>query len=193
VGDAGRDSDVAVWLAETTGQDARDVSDDLRLGEQRRAFVLNELVESGYEGELLVSLALRLTGLDEPTVRARVEARERVLRWVGDEAPARDARLAWNEVAFRRRNEERVRIAADEEAPEVIEVVCECSDRACTRTLTLPFAEYEWLRQDPARFVVLPGHEAPAIEDAVERHHGYAIVEKHAETRRQVEGADPRV
>ena len=38
-------------------------------------------------------------------------------------------------------------------------------------------AEYEWLRQNPRRFVVLPGHEAPAVEQVVEHFDGYVIVE----------------
>ncbi len=60
------------------------------------------------------------------------------------------------------------------------------------KALTIEAAEYEWLRQNPLRFAVLPGHEAPAVEDVVERHSGYLIVEKHLETHSQVEAADPR-
>jgi len=53
--------------------------------------------------------------------------------------------------------------------------------------LTIPRSEYEWLRQNPWRFLVLPGHEAPAVENVVERYDGYVIVEKHVETHDQVE------
>ena len=58
--------------------------------------------------------------------------------------------------------------------------------------LTIAGAEYEWLRQNPRRFAVLPGHEAPSVEDVVERHERFVIVEPHPETRGDAEAADPR-
>ncbi len=60
------------------------------------------------------------------------------------------------------------------------------------QVLTIEVAEYEWLRQNPRRFAVSPGHEAPAVEDVVERHDRFLIAEKHAATHHQVEAADPR-
>jgi hypothetical protein len=111
---------------------------------------------------------------------------------VAPEPRARDTRLAENEVRFRQRNEEIAQLARRQAPPLELTVVCECSDSDCTRTLTMPYAEYEWLRQDPVRFVVLPGHEAPAVEDAIERHDAYVIVAKHAESRELVAAADPR-
>ena len=108
------------------------------------------------------------------------------------DVPPRDTRLAQNEISFRDANEVTAHAAGSVSPPDRIELVCECSDRACTRVLTMPFAEYEWLRQNPWRFVVLPGHEAPAVESVAEVHDGYAIVEKHSETHLQVESADPR-
>ena len=53
-------------------------------------------------------------------------------------------------------------------------------------------AAYEQLRQSPIRFAVAPGHERPEIEDVVERHDAYYVVEKHPETRDMTIAADPR-
>jgi hypothetical protein len=187
-----RARDVTAWLAEATGDDAGHVAAELELGERRRAFVYNELTEAGFTGRLLVDFMMRLTGLDERQARALIVARELEAGPDRIEVPQRDARLAQNEIVFRQLNEQIAHSGPHEPAPEWIDLVCECSDRGCTKRLTMPFAEYEWLRQNPWRFVVLPGHEAPAIENVVELHKPYAIVEKHGETHQQVEAADPR-
>lgn len=182
------DEDVAGWLASALGDTRGHVLAELELGERRRAFVLSELADAGYEGLELVALLMRLTGIDMDAARALAERSK-------PETPrprARDAALAENEVRFRRHNEEIADLARRTEPPRTITLVCECSDSSCSRALTMPYAEYEWLRQDPVRFVVLPGHEAPAIEDAIERHSGYVIVAKHAESRPLVAAADPR-
>ena len=118
---------------------------------------------------------MRLTGLDDPQARALIAARDRLVP-----APAarpRDERLTANERLFRHANEEANRQALQRDVPTELAVVCECTDRDCRQTLTIPTAEYEWLRQNPRRFLVLPGHEAPAVEQVVERFDGYLIVE----------------
>jgi hypothetical protein len=186
------DDDVAVWLARATGSDPVRIAEELALGEQRRAFVLAELTEAGYSGEELVSLLMRLTGLDEREAQALRRSSENRPAVPADETSQRDARLARNEILFRQHNEQFAQVGPDEDAPGVIELVCECSDSSCAKWLSMPFAEYEWLRQNPLRFAVLPGHEAPAVEDVVERHDAYSIVEKHAETHQLVEASDPR-
>jgi len=181
---------VTLWLAAATGGDPAAVAAELELGERRRAFVFSELSEAGYTGAALLDYLMRLTGIDERQARALIAEHERQsARFAGD-VPQRDTRLAQNEITFREANEAVAHSAPT--MPAQIELVCECSDRDCRRGLTMPYAEYEWLRQNPWRFVVLPGHEAPAVESVVERYDGYAIVEKHAETRLQVESADPR-
>ena len=52
---------------------------------------------------------------------------------------------------------------------------CECSDEACRAALWLPLGLYETVRQDPSRFVVLPGHDAPP-DEIVGEGDGYALV-----------------
>src|SRR5258707_11020303 len=101
---------------------------------------------------------MRLTGIDEREARARINQRERQSAELAVDAPKRDASLARNEIAFREVNERHAHAGQSMPPPDQIELVCECSDRDCTRLLTMPFAEYEWLRQNPWRFVVLPGH-----------------------------------
>ena len=70
--------------------------------------------------------------------------------------------------------------------------ICECANDDCLAPIKLTLQEYEQLRQNPRCFAVLPGHEIPDIEEVVERHERYLVVEKHVETHDQVESADPR-
>jgi hypothetical protein len=183
-------SDHDEWLAEAIGATPEAVAAATELGDRRRAFVAEELLEAGIRGTLLLEFVMRLTGTDEAGAAALVDAR--IHAHASDEhkePPPRDRRLAQNEILFRLVNEQLARRAPTEPIPEEIDLVCECSDRACSRRLTMRFGEYEWLRQNPWRFVVLPGHEAPAIEDVVERYPGHVIVEKHDETHHLVEEA----
>jgi hypothetical protein len=184
------DEDVAVWLAAATGMDPDEVAADLELSRWRRDFVVHELVDAGYDREQAVDLIVRLTGTAEQEARALVDA-ELARVAAAAETPIRDARLAENEIRFRGLNEVTAHLLP-RDADAEIELVCECSDSTCSRLLTMPRSEYDWLRQDPLRFVLLPGHDAPAIENVVERHETYEIVEKHAATHHQVAAADPR-
>ena len=184
--------DVIVWLAGATGDDSGQVAAELELGDRRREFVVDELLDAGYTGVPLLDYVVRLTGLDVREARTLVEERERLAAHAPGDVSSRDTRLAANEISFREANEQRAQSHDHLVSRERVELVCECSDRSCTRTLAMPFAEYEWLRQNPWRFVVLPGHEAPAVEDVAELSDGYVIVEKHPESRPLVEAADPR-
>jgi hypothetical protein len=57
------------------------------------------------------------------------------------------------------------------------EFLCECSRAACTETISLTVEEYEAVRSSPTMFVVLPGHETPAVEEALLINGRYALVE----------------
>jgi hypothetical protein len=187
------DQTIARWLAVHTDADVIQVETELAEGELRREFVVDELIAAGYEGSELLDLAARLTGLTTGGAKALIVARRDVAAAAEDStASRRDTSLAENEILFRDVNE---RLAAEEQVTspvELLELVCECTDRACLKVFTMPLAEYDWLRQDPHRFVVLPGHEAPAVEDVVERHAGFVVVEKHVEAHGLVEASDPR-
>lgn len=190
------DQGLAEWLAARTHTDPEQIEAELQLGERRRAMVVDELVAAGLTGAELIEQVMGLTGLDAAGARALVAARSGAdpLGSGQTTVSKRDERLAQNEVMFRRVNERIVsdlRARRDGTSPE-LEIVCECSDRDCLRVLRIEVAEYEWLRLHPRRFAVLPGHEAPAVEDVVERHDRFVVVEKHAETHGQVDAADPR-
>jgi hypothetical protein len=106
----------------------------------------------------------------------------------------RAARLATNESRFREINE---RVERDLEPlvdtqDELLPFVCECGRRGCADTIGLCVAEYESVRGDPTRFVVVPGHEIEDVEDVVERTDRYVVVRKHPDTWAIVERSDPR-
>jgi hypothetical protein len=169
--------DPASWLAAATDGDATEVAAELDVGERRRTFVVDELLDAGYTGGELLELVVRLTGLDDLQARALMTARERLVESASPPPRPRDQRLTENEQLFRHVNEEAVRESLQGPVPPELQLVCECTDRDCRHTLTMATAEYEWVRQNPRRFVVLPGHEAPAVEQVVERFDGYVIVE----------------
>jgi hypothetical protein len=56
--------------------------------------------------------------------------------------------------------------------------VCECGHLGCTETVELAISEYEEVRTGFERFLIVPGHELPGIEDVVERHGSYLVVAK---------------
>ncbi|MGZ6582241.1 MAG: hypothetical protein ACXVFE_14855 [Gaiellaceae bacterium] len=56
------------------------------------------------------------------------------------------------------------------------DVVCECRNLDCTELMKLGASDYEAARAHPAHFIVLPGHDQPAVERVVEQHDRYAIV-----------------
>src|ERR1700736_2075347 len=87
-------------------------------------------------------------------------------------------RLGSNEAVFREINEgiERGQWPGEEDAP--ISFRCECARLGCNELLELSVREYERVRSNPRRFLVLPGHERLEVEVVVERRPGYLVVEK---------------
>src|SRR3954452_20995404 len=94
-----------------------------------------------------------------------------------------------NEATFRQINEG---VRAVERGEGLITFFCECGRLGCNQLIRLSRAEYEAVREDPRRFAILPGHELPEVEDVVERHERYTVIEKHADTAEVVERTDPR-
>src|SRR5258705_13670028 len=90
----------------------------------------------------------------------------------------RGERIARNESAYRDVNEAinagRAEQSADPPAP----FVCECGKLGCNELVELTLAEYEAVRSNPRRFVMLDGHEIPEVERVVERHERYVVAEK---------------
>ena len=93
----------------------------------------------------------------------------------------RARRIGQNEVLFRQVNE---RLEELNEAfavvTDVVEFVCECGDPACTAQITLSVSEYERARADPTTFVIVPGHEAPDVEQVIEVNERFAMIRKDA-------------
>src|SRR4051812_45197996 len=74
----------------------------------------------------------------------------------------------------------------------VIAFRCECGQLGCNRLIPLRRAQYEAVRLDARRFVIAAGHVVAELEQEVERHAEYAVVETHPHTSEFAERSDPR-
>ncbi|HZT84202.1 MAG TPA: hypothetical protein VE984_02125 [Gaiellaceae bacterium] len=101
-------------------------------------------------------------------------------------------RAARNEEVFREVNE---RIEAGAERHDVsgsLPFHCECGRASCLETIELPPARYEAIVRERYHFVVLPGHEEPAIERIVDDEGRFVVVEKIGEAREQIDRDHPQ-
>jgi hypothetical protein len=106
----------------------------------------------------------------------------------------REQRIGANQALFRRVNE---RLEDLNEAfgaiTESVELVCECGRRECAERIEMSPSEYEGIRDDPALFAVVRGHEAANVEEVVEQRNGYDVVRKRPGLPRRIaETTDPR-
>ncbi len=104
----------------------------------------------------------------------------------------RDPR-ARNEALFREVNE-RIE-AVSKAAPldeEPIGFLCECDNKDCAEKVGASQAEYEDVRRVATHFIVLPGHEDPAVERVVSENARFLIVEKRGKAGQDAEETDPR-
>ena len=92
---------------------------------------------------------------------------------------SREKRLAGNEILFRKVNERILELGDAWDG--MLDLVCECSDPSCMGVLKIHVEDYERLRSKSRCFAVLPGHELLEIEDVVERHQYFLVVEKRAD------------
>jgi hypothetical protein len=100
-------------------------------------------------------------------------------------------RLARNEVSFRSLNET-IERAAEGNGHHRARFLCECTDKDCSEGLELTLDQYEGLRKNHSRFLVVRGHEDERIEIIVERNGSYSIVEKTGEAGALAARTDPR-
>jgi hypothetical protein len=99
-------------------------------------------------------------------------------------------RVAMNEATFRKVNEG---MKDGQGAAELLSFVCECGRLHCTRIIQLARDEYEGIRANSRRFAIVDGHELPEVEQVVERHDRYIVVEKLGDPVSEiVEHTDPR-
>jgi hypothetical protein len=107
---------------------------------------------------------------------------------------SREERVGLNEAVFREVNE-RIEALAEpfQLGSQPLDLICECGDGSCQQRISMTSAEYERLRSESHQFAVYPGHEAPDLEDIVERRTGYDIVRKDEGVPKQIaERTDPR-
>ena len=105
---------------------------------------------------------------------------------------AREERLAKNEVLFRSVNEAIEQQALRFGGVDEYEFICECASRECVDRVTLTLKQYEHVRAEGTRFVVVPGHANIEVELVVERASGYHIVEKDGAAGIVADLSDPR-
>jgi hypothetical protein len=98
-----------------------------------------------------------------------------------------------NEALFREVNE-RIEDVGTTLLPDdqPMEFLCECDDRDCVEKVSATRAEYEAIRAVGTHFVVLPGHEDPAVEHVVHQTERFLVVEKEGEAAHEAEESNPR-
>ena len=99
---------------------------------------------------------------------------------MGSEWRARLERATKNEQTFQSYNARRADIEESGGTPddEAVPFVCECDQPKCWTAIEIPLGEYERAVEAPDRFVVVPGHEDPAVEVVVKIRKNFLIVSK---------------
>ena len=116
-------------------------------------------------------------------------------------------RMAQNEMVFREYNEriqrgfdELVQLAKQEGKSELsyddnapLHFYCECSDEKCEVRIMLTPRAYAHIHEQRNRFVVVKGHNIPAIERVVHANAHYSVVEKQIELPKSAPGLQDTV
>jgi hypothetical protein len=97
-----------------------------------------------------------------------------------------------NQVLFREVNEHIAELTALAGEIDVKLFVCECGDSTCAESLELTASEYERVRSDGGRFVVVRGHEAPGREHVVDGTARFLVVETLGAAASIARESDPR-
>lgn len=103
-----------------------------------------------------------------------------------------ERRVAGNEALFREANDAIERGLWPGEQHPVVRFRCECARLDCSTAVEVSLDEYERVRSNPRRFVMVSGHELPEFDAVVERRPGYLIVEKRGGAGEIAEREDPR-
>jgi len=105
----------------------------------------------------------------------------------------REERVARNEASAREINE-RIEESYDSHRLDTYtNMVCECGRSDCDVFIAITKAEYEEVRSDPRRFVVIRSHLAPDVEDVVSENDRFVVVEKREGRPAEIaEATDPR-
>jgi hypothetical protein len=105
----------------------------------------------------------------------------------------REARIAKNEAIVREINEgieeAKTSLTPEGDAP----VMCECGNLSCELLIAITVSEYEDVRQNPLRFVVVKDHVIPDVERVVAETERFTVVEKVEGTSAEIaEESNPR-
>ena len=88
-------------------------------------------------------------------------------------------RVGLNESIFRQVNEQIESLNRDLGGESrTMTAICECANGDCTDRLEISVTDYEKVRADARRYIVVPGHEVAEFESIVDRGDGYDVVEK---------------
>ena len=102
------------------------------------------------------------------------------------------AEAARRQVMFREVNEQIAKLTGPFSETDYKLLVCECSNPACAESLEISAVEYEGVRTEGARFVVVPGHERDEVERVVNGNSHYLVVEKLGQAAAIAHGDNPR-
>jgi hypothetical protein len=103
-----------------------------------------------------------------------------------------ERRKGLNEARFREVNEAIERGHPAQGVDEPVAFSCECGVLGCNVLVELTVVEYEAVRADARRFLLVPGHDDPEVERVVLQRPDYVVVEKFGEAGRAAESTDPR-
>jgi hypothetical protein len=100
---------------------------------------------------------------------------------------------AKNEELFRNVNE-RIETLSQTIAQDdpLMQYLCECDSRACYERVRATRGEYESVRAEPTHFIVLAGHDDPAVERVILSNDRFLVVEKQGAAARDAEQTDRR-
>lgn len=101
-------------------------------------------------------------------------------------------RAARNEEIFRGVNEQIEEGAEQHHVKGPLPFHCECGQASCLETIELAPPEYERVAAERYRFLLVPGHEDPLIEQVVERHDAFVVAEKIGEARDEIDRDHPQ-
>jgi hypothetical protein len=102
------------------------------------------------------------------------------------------AEAARRQVLFREVNEQIAKLTGLLAGSDSWLLICECSKDGCADSLEIGADEYEAVRAEGARFVVLPGHELAEVERVVAGNSRYLVVEKLGQAAEIAYADDPR-
>ena len=105
----------------------------------------------------------------------------------------REARIARNEAIIREINEGIEEAKASRTPESDAPFMCECGNLDCELLIAITVSEYEDVRQNALRFIVVKDHVIPDVERVVAETERFTVVEKVEGTAAEVaEESDPR-